>query len=975
MNEEKTANTEIKFRAFSTREKQSAGMIILFFIFIFISPVFVSKGFHDLFFPFEKSAHLVSFEYSLQPGNKKIERGDSLKISGSFSGSPTPVHLKIVSENGTEESLTSSDNQTINYVKANLQSGISYKLENEWFSSETYKITLIDRPFLQELVFTVKPPRYTEKNSFVHSILNGNQIQIPEGSLVSAVGKFSKSILNGTVSGLKKRVTFSDKNFAFEQTFFTSSSLRFFATDSDSLSNRDTTSVSISVVRDLEPSLQVLQPEQNDEFIKRDFKIPVHFLALDDYGIANVMIRFRVLSQFDLMEPSWKEISVLQPDRLIPNLNASFLWEIPQKNIVQGDVVEIQIGVADAYPFIKGGHVSWSSVIKLKTPTLDELFKESEKVTDKMKDELNQISEQSKKLSEKIEKTSDDLKKKNSNLTFAEKEQIKQLNTESKNIQKQFDDAQKQLNESLKKLNENQTLPPETLEKYLELQKLLADTKNDKLQEMMDRLQNQINNVERKDLQKALDDLKMNNDDLAKQIDKTIKTIKRLQNEQKIEEMNQRASEMATTQQEIQKESQSKNPDFSKLESMQNQQTEKLKDFEKTLDQVQKNASENDDRKFIQSKIDDMKNFLQKEKLVQQSQQMEQSAQKKNSNETQEKSKELSKKLQDVKKQSDQLQQEMKENQNMITLKLLRQLMLRSNKLSDLMSEPAINKKDALKWGANYTESMLQSLKIISDSASFISERDPQVGMLLNKDLSTSVGLLSKAKDLYVDNQLSEAETNRNNSRIQINTMIYRILMLMNQQQNKSGQQSGQGEQQKSFMDEMRELANRQQELNQQVLDQQGQQNQESGPGKERLAQMAAQQQAIKQQLQQLMEKAKQKGENLGLSSDMTPVQEEMDKAAKELSNQIDSKLIERQQKILSRMLESQRSTIQREFEEKRESFANKQLFKGSDKEIQFDPSTLLQLYQLNSQLSSYPESYQKFIRDYLQELQKKSQN
>ncbi len=960
----------IKIRSFESKEKQSLSLILVLFVLALLSPVFFPKGMHDIFLPWTKSAHLVSFEYVLKPGNKKVERGDSLEISGSFANSPTPVFLKVIFENGNEESITSTDGKTFYYEKPNIQTSVTYSLENEWFKSEKYSIRLVDRPFLQDISFKIKPPFYTGKPSFTHTAVNGNQIQIPEGSQVSITGRFSKKINSGKVTGLKKTSVFSQKDFYFEETVFKSTQLKFQVIDTDSLENRDTTSLSISVVNDLPPSLQLIQPNQDEPFVRRDYKIPVQFLAMDDYGIVAAMIRYRIRSEFDLLEPKWNEITILKPEKLNPSLSVSLLWELPSKNIVSGDAVEMQIGIADGYPFIKGGHVVWSEVVMLKTPTLDELFSESEKATESVKDDLDKLTEKAKKLSEKINKTSDDLKKKNGDISFSEQNQVKQLDRESKELNKELENSQKKMDEALKKLNENQTLPPETLQKYLELQQLLSETKSEKLQEMLKKVQEQMQNLDRKDVQKAVEDMKLNNENLTKQLDKTIKTIKRLQNEQKMEEMNQRANELASKEQEIQMEAQSEKPDFDKISSLQKMQTEQLKDFEKTVDQIHKQAEETDEKKFVQSKLEAMKDFLKKESLTQKSQKTEQSANQKDSKKTQENSKELSQKLQEMKKQSDDLQKEMKENQNMVILQLLRQLMLRSNKVSELMAQNLPN-KDAIRWGANYSESLLQSLKTISDSANYIGEREPQVGMLLNKDLSTATDFLNQAKEQYVDNQITPAEINRSNSRIQINSMIYRILSLMNQQQKQQGGQGQQGQQEKSFMDEMRELANRQQDLNQQVLNEQGEKDKD-GPGKERLAQMAAQQQAISQQLQQMMERAKQKGENSGLSSDMTPIKEEMEKAAREINQQIDSKLIERQQKILSRMLESQRSTIQREFEEKRESFSNKTLFKGSDKEIQYDNSTLLQFYLLNSQLSSYPESYQKFIREYLQSLPKK---
>ena len=717
---------------------------------------------------------------------------------------------------------------------------------------------------------------------------------------------------------------------------------------------------------------------------------------MDDYGIRRVLIRYRVLSTFNLTEPKMKDVIFLQPTNASPSISVSEYWTLPDRSIAAGDWVEMQIGIADSYPFTAGGHVVWSDLIRLKAPELNEVFNESEKLTQSMVKELDYLTKKSKDLSEKIKKTTDDIKKKNGDLTFTEEKQMKQLDSELNQLKQQLENSQKNLDQSFKKLNENQTLSPETLQKYMELQQLIQETKSDKLKSLMQKMQDEMSMLDRKDVQQVLDQMQMNNDAVKNQLDKSIKAIKRLQNEQKIEEMSQRANELFQRQQEIQKEAQSEKPDLRKIESMQNMQTKQLEDMKKTISDVRKTAEASDEKKFIQSQLEKMENSFNAENLVEKSQSIEETAsenseqneknqpnnqqnssQKSSSQKKQqdlkEKTKELSKKLEQTKEQSDKLQNDLKENQNMVTLKLLRQLLLRSNKWSELSGQEA-PPSDPLKWGAAFSDALLQSLKTISDSASVFAEREPQEGMVLNKNLEAIRQMLEQSKEAYVNNQLASAEQKRTLARSQMNATVYRILQQMNQQSNNGGQSGKQGEQEKSFMDEMRELANRQQSLNQKTLNEQAEQ-QESGNGQmsqARLTQLAAQQEAIRQQLQDLMQRGTQKGENIGFSSDMSAVEKEMEKAAQELTRSIDSKLIERQQKILSRMLESQRSTIQREFEEKRESFANKQLYQGSDTEIKYDTSTLVDYFILNSQMTNYPESYQRFIRSYLQNQTKK---
>lgn len=973
------ANQSIFFRPINTKEKKKLIIILLGFIFL-LATIFISTmGFHDLMLPFSQSYHLKNFEYVISPKTKKLERGDSLTIRVTFKESQLPVYLEITDENGRTEKIESLNGNPITVQKPNIQQSLSYRLKNDWFQSDTYEITVIDRPFVQNLKISVTPPKYTGIKSFEQSSTNGNSVQFPEGSFVRLYAQFSKPIISATLTGWKnKPISISNSIFSDQEPVFSSKRINFSILDRDSLTNRDTTSFHLLAVADQIPTLQVLEPSESTPFVNRNFQIPIRLSAMDDYGIDRILIRYRILSKFNLIEPKFKELVFQKNSQPIPNLTSNTVWQFPDRTLTDGDWIEMQIGAADTYPYISGGHVVWSSTIQLKVPDINQLYQDTDKQTSDMIKDLDNLTKKSKELSDKIKKTTDDIKKKSGNLTFAEEQKIKQLDNEVTALKNELEKTQKSMDQSFQQLNQNQTLSPETLQKYMELQELLQETKSEKLQALLQKLQNDISLLDRKEVQQALDQLQINNDAVNSQLDKSIKAIKRLQNEQKIEEMVQRAEELLQRQMEIQKETQTEKPDMNKISSLQNLQTKKLEEFQKLTTDVKKNAETSDEKKFIQSQLDKIEKQAHHENLTEQSQSIEKSAnqnispnstsQTNQKQQVQKQTQDLSNKLTDLKNQTQQLQQSMKENQNLITLNLLRSLMIKSNKWSELVGAE-FPSKDQTQWGASYTESLLQSLKTIQDSATVISEREPQLGMLITKDLYDVRDHLTQSKDAYVNNQFSFGEVKRTQSRAQMNAAIYRILSLMNKSNNQG--QSGSGtEQEKSFLQEMQELANRQQDLNQQTLNEQAEQ-QQSGTGQmsqQRLAQMAAQQAAIRQQLQQLMEKSQQKGGNSGFSTDMSMVEKEMDKAAEEISRGIDSKLIERQQKILSRMLESQRSTIQREFEDKRESFANKVLYKTTDKELKYDVPTLQEYFILNSQLNNYPESYRRFIRSYFQQ-------
>ncbi|MCA0445359.1 MAG: hypothetical protein LCH54_03925 [Bacteroidetes bacterium] len=940
----------------------SAVLVVLFFTSLF----FLGKGWHDLLLPWTKSAHMTDLYFTISPGTIKIERGDTLNIHAEYFNSPSPVYLSIEKSGGNPEKITSPDNRNLIYSYPNLQENLSYQLQNDWFRSDVYSVKVVDRPFLSKFVLALVPPVYTRQPSATHTLQNGNQVRIPEGTRLSLTAGSSKDPVSFILDGWKKQpLSFSGSSIQVEQPVFSDFRFRFLISDRDSLNNRDSSWFSVSVIKDEFPTISV---QMASDFTNRDLTIPLRISSTDDYGILRFLIQYRIRSEFDLIEPLWTTAPLISPQTINTGFSSAIVWPVPDKNLIPGDWVEFKIGVADNYPFLQGGHLTWSEILTVETPTIDESFKQADSLTTSLISELNKVKEQTETLKKNIEKNLDDIRKKGGQLSFTEQAELGKMQDQKKNLDQHMDDLQKKMDKQFQELNKTQTLPPETLQKYLELQKLIQESKNPKIQEMLNRLQDSMDKLDRNNVLEAMKNLKMDNESLNKQLEQSIETVKRLQLEQKFEEFSQKTRQLAQDQQKIQANLQKDQPETDKAASQQNLQTDKLEDLEKQVSEMEKKASDLSEQKNLPKKeMAELREFFEKNKLAQKSKSVENNLNQKKNEQAKNESQELSQKLQELNKKSGDMQQAFQENQNMIILTMLRQLLLKANQWSELAGTP-LPGRDPARWGASYSDQLSQTLRFISDSASAIAAREPQLGLLLTRDLESISTSMIQAKTQFADGQTGAAELSRIAARTQVNGLIYRILNLMSQKANQQQGQGGQGDQQKSFFDEMRDLANRQQGLNQQVMDEQGKKSgQKQGPSQERLSQMAAQQEAIRQQLQDLMQRAAATQQNTGLASQLSQVEKEMEKASKELIENIDSKVIERQQKILSRMLDSQRSTIEREFEEKRESFSNKKEFKPSDFQLKYEQKSSEKVIELQRNLDQFNSTYQNFIRQYYQ--------
>ncbi|NUQ81622.1 MAG: hypothetical protein HUU10_08445 [Bacteroidetes bacterium] len=927
-------------------------------IFLAMLPWLAPAGWNDLWFPWKPSTHLSRLKMDVIPGSTALERGDSLQIRVRYTGSPGPLNLQIRFEDGQVLTEKSPNNRDLVFIRPNLQQSVVYSVGNAWFQSESYTIRLLDRPFVSGWKLTVHPPRYTQGRSFVHPQSDGNRLQIPEGSLVTLQARFTGDIDSGMVKGWPGNPVFRSGDISTNATLFHPAQFRFLLTDIHHLSNRDTARIEIGLIPDEPP---VIQAAPLHALTTRDFRIPLVVRLADDYGLNRLIAEYRIRSVLDLMEPDW----IRQDLQVFSSAGQQFyeglpVWQVPGQSVFPGDVIEFRLGVTDHYPRIPGGHLVWTDVFTIKTPGTEEAFAQADSLSNQLTETMEELRAEAKELEKKAKQVADDIKRRSGSLNFTEQNRLNDLASEQKKLDEKMENLKQQADDQFTQLNQSQVLPPETLQKYLELQKLLEETDNTRLRDMLEQLSKQLNTLDRRDVINALQSVEMTAEAIDKQLDKSIQTVKQLQLEQKFEEFTQKSLETAMEQQSIRNEQSKPEANEDKLALRQDLQTSRIEDLERTLDELTKQARELKESSTQTSKMDQARQQMKQQDMTNLSRQTAESIKKGDEEQAAEQSKKLSEQLQSLNQQATDIQKSFKKNQNMVVLEKLRRLLTQATQWSELAGQkpPA---SDVKKWGASFSDQLLQSLKPFQDSSRAISAMEPQLGLLLDRDLESAANQLANARDQYVNNQVSAGEQNRAGARVTMNGMVYRLLTMMNTQ---SGNQGGASpdSREKGFFEEMRELANRQQQLNQQVLNESGQSS-SSGPGKERLAQMAAQQQLIRQQLSELMKQSG--GQQQGLSGSMSAVEKEMEAVAEDLMKGIDSKLVERQQKILSRMLDSQKSTIEREFEERRESQSAKQTNRMRDFTLKTGSVSPDQRGKILRNLDRYQESYRKLLIDY----------
>src|ERR1019366_4993593 len=100
------------------------------------------------------------------------------------------------------------------------------------------------------------------------------------------------------------------------------------------------------------------------------------------------------------------------------------------------------------------------------------------------------------------------------------------------------DQVAKDLQEMTQSMEQQNALSPETMKKYQELQDLFKQINSPELKKAMDDLQHAMQkNIDPKKLEQAMQNMKQNEDQFRKSIERTANILKKIQAEQKVDEL------------------------------------------------------------------------------------------------------------------------------------------------------------------------------------------------------------------------------------------------------------------------------------------------------------------------------------------------------------------------------------------------------------------------------------------------------
>jgi hypothetical protein len=952
-----------------------AGVLVAFLFFFFPEPFYGSA--HRLWHYSEAFASPQPFSFVIEPGSKEIVKGESVRVTVRVLGEQQQ-QIVIGSRREGEEveerrTLDRRSDGTFQHEFVALKATTRYTISSGTIQSETFTLSVVDRPVAKVLRVNLQFPTYAG--------LAAKQLDDNVGDIVALKGTRASFSIETNKDLRSAELVFSDSSSlplhvrgsraTGDLTLMKDRSYQISLHDDQGTTNGDPIQYSIRILPDAYPTAAILIPGTNLDVTDKT-NLPMLFKISDDFGFSRLRLAYRLTQSrygtpsdhptfVDITLPRGHDIESLVP----------YTWSLDGLTLVPDDVVQYYIEVFDN-DHVSGPKSATSETYTLRYPSVDEVFAQADREQDRALEMMRDAVKMAEETKHSLDELRQDLKKEQEKADWQDRKKAEELAKNYEELQKNMSEVAKTVDTLMSRLQNNRLLSPETLAKYQELQQLMQEMNSPELAEALKRLQQAMQQMNLEQMKQALNQFSLSEENFRKSIERTMNLLRRIQIEQKIDELVKRADTMAQKQEQLRKETEANAQDRKeRLPELADQQRDIRKDagdLKRELAELQKKmqdfAGEMPMKETEQAQKELEQSNLEEElqQIADQLQALKAEDAMQGQRQAQQKMNRFSEQMQGAKKALQQNQQRQIVNE---MRRVLQDLLEISRREEDLKKETRSLEQNSARFHNQAQGQMetLRDLTTVLDRLNGLANKtfsvSPEMGKSLGdamRQMGDAMQSLDQRNGTTAGAQQSAAMAALNEAAMQVESAVNGMMQ--------SGGEGGMG--MSGFLQRLRGMTSKQQQINQET---EGLTPEQAAAA----ARLAAEQGAVRKSLEQLAREASNSGQLKKMLGDLQKAAEDMREVQTDLAQgEVNPETIRRQERILSRLLDSQRSTRERDFEEKRRAETGTNMARQSPGSLDLstqEGKNRLRRDLLRALEEGYSREYEELIRKYFESL------
>ena len=920
------------------------------------------------------------FRFVVEPGSRELIKGESV-----------PVRVRVLGESPGEVTIAFRRRGDLYYEERVLHADAAGEFRHQFASvtetteyyvhargirGDDYTLAVTDRPLIRMLRLTVFPPAYSrlperpqDDNVGDVAALRGARIRFDiESNKVLKTAQISLSdsaVLPLEVTGKKAHgmlVLMKERSYHI--------GLR----DSTGTGSIDPVEYSLKIIPDAFPTVTLLAPGENLDVTDTT---PLNLLAkiADDYGFSSVRLGYKLVqSKYEEPAQEFTYIPLPLPPGSISEALVAYPWSIAGLHLVPEDIVSYFVEVFDN-DIISGPKSAISEIYSLRLPSMDEVFAQADKAHEASIEGMEDAMKHAKEARREMEELTQSLRTSADKMEWQDRQKAGELLKKYDEVRSKMDSVKTAVEKMAADLARNRVLSKETLEKYQELQQMMAQMSSPEFAEAMKQLQQAMQQLSPEVLRQAMQQFSMSEETFRRSIERTLSLLRRIQIEQKVDEAVRRSEQMIKEQDVLRENTESARAgDQARMEQLQRAQKEvrghldalktQMKELQKKMEEYPaemplgelENAQQEMSRDSLDERMEGISRDMQNMQVGEASRGQKQA-------------------LSSMAKLGDHLQkmqQEMRRNQQRQILNAMRRSMrdlLDLSRREEALRNESENLDPASRRFRDNEEAqmeLMRDLGMVAEDLAALSEKTFGVTPEMGKSIGDALRNMNDAMRSLGQRNRSAASGQQTDAMGSLNEAAQRVEDSMNAMQQGGGGGMGMA----GLMQRLQRLSSQQGGIN----DASRNLGAMTPAQAAEMSRLAGEQGMVRKSLEQLAREAAAAGELKKLMGDLNQTAREMVEVQTDLSaGNFNPETLRKEDRILSRLLDAQRSTRERDFEKKRTSTAGQDIVRESPASI--DITTIQGRNRLRRDMQKalqegYAREYEDLIKRYFEILE-----
>ena len=490
------------------------------------------------------------FQFDVQPGTAQLVRGDSLRVTIQATGKiPETATLLLRSTDDASPrriALRADSMGTFRHTVPNVRRPLRYRVAASPVRTEWYTVDVAQRPLLRRLQLRLIPPAYTDRPA--------RQLAPNVGDVEALPG--TEVVVSAALGGAPATEATLDFDNAPSQSLSVtgdSATGRFVLRredtyvvrlqSSDGISNHAPIRYDIDPQTDARPSVSFLTPDDPAE-LSPDLTQRLRLQLSDDYGLRRVALFYRLVNGSDA-DSSFSSIDLPLSKSQTPDQVLSHTWLLAQESglaLERGDEV-VYYAKAWDNDTVNGPKSGRTSTQRLRFPSLSEQYEELDTLQQNTGEQMRELDRRAGEVQQQFQDLRRELRR-TREADWEDRRQLERLQQKQESLSQSKANLSRQVDSLNREMQRKDLSNPETSEQFQELKRTIDEMESKDLQKALQNMRQSMQNQSFRQMQSAMERARSRLNQQQQQLERTLNLFQQLKAQQKMEELNRRAEDI-----------------------------------------------------------------------------------------------------------------------------------------------------------------------------------------------------------------------------------------------------------------------------------------------------------------------------------------------------------------------------------------------------------------------------------------------